>query len=47
MPFEHRTRKKRYLLDAVIWLAILGATLAAMWEIGAWLIHKWNFPGLP
>jgi len=47
MPFEHKMRRKRYLLDVAIWLAVFGAVLAAMWEIGVWLVAHWSSPGLP
>jgi len=39
--------RKIYILNSIIWLVALAVVLALLWIAGAWLIHKWNFPGLP
>ena len=46
-PFEHRTRTKLYVINLIVWLLALAMMVALVYEIGAWLMHHWKFPGLP
>lgn len=39
--------KKIYILNAVIWIGALALATAGAWRVITWVMHKWNFPGLP